>query len=154
MWCPNRQNHWCYWTPKCPQPKLIRRGWWESGKRTVKCNQWMQAKKWCSKTNSSPIQQRLPLQASTTSNNYSTNNNFTGIGNFYGGFPGLSGPWNMPMPSYQSTCTEPQRSWKRIRASVLSDSDLIVIFPSIWYVLFLYTIFYSSWIFSKKYYCC
>ena len=74
-------------------------------------------------TNSSPIKERLPLQASISSNNYSTINNFRGTVNFYGGFPGLSGPSNMPMPSYQSTCTEPQRSWKRIRASVLSDSD-------------------------------
>ena len=71
------------------------------------CNQKSDVQK---QTNSSPIKKRLPLQAGTSSNNYSTINNFTGTVNFYGGFPRLSGPSNMPMPSYQSTCTEPQRS--------------------------------------------
>ena len=70
-------------------------------------------------SNSSPnIKERLPLQACTSSNNFSTINNFTGTVNFYGGFPG---PSNVQMPSFQST--EPQRSWKRVRAPVLSDSD-------------------------------
>jgi len=79
-----------------------------------KCNAQQQSK-------SSPnIKERLPPQARTSSNNvnFSTINNFTGTADFYGGFPG---PSNVQMPSFQST--EPQRSWKRIRAPVLSDSD-------------------------------
>ncbi|CAH3034262.1 unnamed protein product [Porites evermanni] len=71
--------------------------------------------------NSSPNKDRLPLQASSSSNSFSTINNFTGPVNFYGAFPGFPGLSNMPVPTHQST--EPPHTWKRIRASVLSDSD-------------------------------
>ena len=69
--------------------------------------------------NSSPNKDRLPLQASSSSNSFSTINNFTGTVNFYGAFPGFPGLSNMPVPTHQST--EPRRTWKRIRASLLSD---------------------------------
>ena len=71
--------------------------------------------------NSSSNEDRLPLQASSSSNSFSTINNFTGAANFYGAFPGFPGLSNMPVPTPQSR--EPRRTWKRIRASVLSDSD-------------------------------
>ena len=79
-------------------------------------------------TNSSPIKERLPLQASTSSNNYSTINNFTAFFRYSGFLWWIS--WviwsikyaNAILPKHKS-CTEPQRSWKRIRASVRSDSD-------------------------------
>ena len=63
----------------------------------------------------------IPLQASSSSNSFSTINNFTGTVNFYGAFTGFPGLSNMPVPTHQST--EPRRTWKSIRASVLSDSD-------------------------------
>ena len=71
--------------------------------------------------NSSPNKDRLPLPASSSSISFSTINNFTGTVNFCGAFPGFPGLSNMPVPTHQST--EPRRTWKRIRASVLSDSD-------------------------------
>ena len=71
--------------------------------------------------NSSPNKDRLPFQASSSSNSFSTINNFIGTVNFYGAFPGFRGLSNMPVPTHQST--EPRCTWKRIRASVLSDSD-------------------------------
>ena len=48
---------------------------------------------------------------------------FPGFPGFPGfsGFPGFPGPSYVHMLSFQST--ELQRSWKRIRAPVLSDSD-------------------------------
>jgi len=69
-------------------------------------------------TNSPITEEKLPLQASTSSNNYSTINNFTGTVNFCDVFPGFCGQSNMPMPCYQSKCTESQPSWKRIRVSI------------------------------------
>ena len=69
--------------------------------------------------NSSPNKDRLPLQASSSSISFSTINNFTGTVNFCGAFPGFPGLSNMPVPTHQST--EPRRTWKRIRASLLSD---------------------------------
>ena len=71
--------------------------------------------------NSSPNKDRLPLPASSSSISFSTINNFTGTVNFCSAFPGFPGLSNMPVPTHQST--EPRRTWERIRASVLSDSE-------------------------------
>jgi len=52
---------------------------------------------------SSPNKDRLPLQASSSSNSFSTINNFTGTVNFYGAFPGFPSLSKMPEPTHQST---------------------------------------------------
>ena len=52
--------------------------------------------------NSSPNKDRLPLQASSSSNSFSTINNLTGTVNFYGAFSGFPGVCQCQLTKAQS----------------------------------------------------